>query len=366
MTPNPIRVGIVGLSARGGWAASAHVPALAALDEFELRGVAASSEESAAAAGRRYGAPLAFSSPGELAEHDQIDLVVVAVRVPHHLELVVAALEAGKIVYCEWPLGRNVAEAEQMAALAAQRGARSVAGLQARSAPTFRYLKDLIAEGYVGEVLSTTVVASGRNWGASFRPGGEYMLQRSNGATLLSVPFGHTADVLTMVLGEFTELKAMLGFRRTQARHAETGEIKAMNAEDQVAVIGTLQSGAVAALHFRGGMSRGTNFVWEINGIDGDLIVSLDFARPQFGSVTLLGARAAESEMSELTVPAHYHLVPSLAGHEHEQGYNVAHAYAQLHRDIQRSETTLPDFAHALSRHRLLERIERSAQNAAG
>jgi predicted dehydrogenase len=187
------------------------------------------------------------------------------------------------------------------------------------------------------------------------------MLERGNGATLLSVPFGHTVDVLAMVLGEFTELKATLGFRRTQARHAETGEIKPMNAEDQVAVIGTLESGAIAVLHFRGGLSRGTNFLWEINGTEGDLIITLDFARPQFGPVSLRGARGADTTPTELSPPARYRLVASLTGREHEMAYNVAHVYAQLHRDIERAETTLPDFAHALERHRLLDRIGRSA-----
>jgi predicted dehydrogenase len=51
----PIGVGIVGLSAAGGWAATAHVPALAALDGYQLRALSASSVESAAAAAERYG-----------------------------------------------------------------------------------------------------------------------------------------------------------------------------------------------------------------------------------------------------------------------------------------------------------------------
>ncbi|MBB4783041.1 hypothetical protein [Streptomyces rapamycinicus] len=42
-----------------------------------------------------------------------------------------------------------------------------------------------------------------------------------------------------------------------------------MTAEDQIAVTGTLESGAVAALRFRGGSSRATDFHWEINGAEG-------------------------------------------------------------------------------------------------
>jgi predicted dehydrogenase len=354
-------VGIVGLSASGGWAATAHVPALAALNTYELLGVAGSNLQSATAAGEKYGVPLRFANARELAEHDAIDLVVVAVKVPHHLELVRAALEAGKMVYCEWPLGRNLAEAEAMADLAARKGLRTVIGLQARAAPTFRYLRDLVADGYVGEVLSTSVVASGLNWGATFRPGGEYLLDRGNGATMLSVPFGHTVDVLTMVLGEFSELVATVALRRPEARHRETGEIQSMTAEDQVAVSGTLAGGAVASLHFRGGLSRGTNFLWEINGTDGDVQITQDFAHPQFGLVTLRAAHRDEPELTELAVPARYQLVSALDGRENEAAFNIAHNYAQLHDDVSSGNSTAADFAHAVRRHRLLSEIEHSA-----
>ena len=157
----PIGVGIVGLSAEGGWGASAHVPALAAVDDFRLVGLTASSKKSAAAAARKFGVPLALTDPVELAAHPDIDLVVVSVRVPLHRELILPALEAGAMVLSEWPLGNGLVEAEELADLAERQGVRTAVGLQARSAPVVRYLRDLVAEGYVGEVLSTSLVASG-------------------------------------------------------------------------------------------------------------------------------------------------------------------------------------------------------------
>jgi predicted dehydrogenase len=360
-----IGVGIIGLSAAGGWAASAHLPALAALDTFELRGLAASTAHSAAVAAEKYGVPLAFSSPRELAQDERIDLVVVAVKVPQHRELVLAALEAGKAVYCEWPLGRDLAEAQEIADAASSRNLRTAVGLQARSAPTFRYLRDLIADGYVGDVLGTSVIASGVNWGATIRPGGEYMLARENGATMLSVPFGHTVDALTMVLGEFEDVTATMGLRRSSTRQAVNGELLFTDVEDQIAVSGTLVNGAVASIHFRGGLSRGTNFLWEINGTDGDLQVTLG-APPiiQFATVSLRGGR--DGEMLPLSVPSEYELVSAFSGREGEPGYNVAHGYELLARDLAHGTQTTPDFAHALERHRLLDQIERSARTRYG
>ena len=78
-----------------------------ALPQFEIAAVCTARQESAEAAARHYGAPLAFSDPEKLARHPDVDLVTVSVKVPDHYGPVMAAIEAGKHVYCEWPLGRD-------------------------------------------------------------------------------------------------------------------------------------------------------------------------------------------------------------------------------------------------------------------
>lgn len=358
---SPIGVGVVGLSASGGWAANAHVPALAALEGYELRALSASSAGSAQAAGEKYGVPRTFGSAEELARCEEVDLVVVTVKVPHHRELVLPALEAGKTVLCEWPLGNGLAEAQELATAAEAKAVRSFVGLQGRSAPPIRYLRDLIAGGYVGDVLSTSIVASGRAWGATFGSGGEYLLDRDNGATMLTIPFGHTLDTFATVLGEFAEVNATTAVRRPWVGNTETGALAAMTAEDQVALTGTLQSGAVVSVHFRGGTYRGTNFRWEINGTEGDLVITGGTGHLQFGQVTLHGARGEQENVEELSVPADYDLVPGLIGHRNEMSYTVAHAYAQILADLTNGTQHVPNFAAAAGRQALLEEIQHSA-----
>jgi predicted dehydrogenase len=354
-----IGVGIVGLSAAGGWAANAHVPALAALDGFEVRALSASSADSARAAGERYGVPLAFGTAEELAARDEVDLVAVTVRVARHREPVLAAIRAGKAVYCEWPLARDLAEAEELAAAARASGVRTTIGLQGRSAPVLLHIRDLVAGGYVGEVLSTTIVASAGAWGATFQAREPYLLDRDSGNTLLNVAAGHVTDALAMCLGEFRELNAVVANRRKQSRNADTGELAPMTTDDQIAVAGVLESGAVASLHFRGGDSPATGLYWEINGTDGDLVITGDWGYVHLGPVAVRGRRG-DAPLADLPVPDRYVLVPSLAGHEGEPPYNVAHAYARL--------DAAPTFEDAVRRHRLLDRIVRAArsQSAAG
>ena len=350
-----VGVGIVGLSAAGGWAASAHVPALAALDGYELRALSASSEESARAAGEQYGVPRTVGTAEELAARDEVDLVVVTVRVAKHREPVLAALRASKPVYCEWPLGVDLAEAEELSAFAAERGVRTAVGLQGRSAPVVRYLRDLVADGYVGQVLSTSVIASAGGWGETFQAREPYLLDRNSGNTMLNVAAGHVTDAVATCLGDFAELNAVMANRRSQARNEDTGELAPMTTDDQIAVAGVLESGAVASLHFRGGDSPATGLYWEVNGTECDLVVTGDWGYVHLGPVTVRGARHGEGTLVELPVPARYVLVPELAGHEGEPPYNLAHAYARL--------ADAPTFADAVVRHRLLDRIVRAAQS---
>src|SRR5207302_9963353 len=151
-------VGIIGVSADRGWAATAHIPALRALPNYEIRALSAHSAESARAAGKEFGVSALFSDHVQMVIQPDIDLIAVTVRVPHHRELVSAAIAAGKAVYCEWPLGRELDDARAMAALAAEKNVRTVIGLQARQAPAIEFVQELLRDGYVGEVLSTTMV----------------------------------------------------------------------------------------------------------------------------------------------------------------------------------------------------------------
>jgi len=75
-------------------------------------------------------------------------------------------------------------------------------------------VRDLIAQGYVGEVLSTTLIGSGMGWGPSVEPFNAYLNDKKNGATMLSIAIGHAADALCRCLGEVRELSATMTVRR--------------------------------------------------------------------------------------------------------------------------------------------------------
>ena len=356
-------VGIIGVSPGRGWAATAHIPALRALpNHYEIVALSAHSAESARAVGEAFGVTRVFSDHEHLVTRPDIDVVAVTVKVPHHRELVSAALAAGKAVYCEWPLGLDLDDARAMATLAAKQGVRTVVGLQARQAPAIEFVQQLLRDGYVGEVLSTTMVGVSVAGDALVQPNA-YMLDKTNGANLLTVPFGHSLDILSYVLGEFADLSAVSDVRRPLITIEETGEQIVKTAADQIAVIGTLTSGATASIHIREAVAGGTGFLWEINGTDGTLRLTADAALPEIFPLTVAGA-AGRNVPAELAVPmALTQKWPTLTSLQGAPAFNVGRAYAAFAADIDNGTRTVPDFAAAVRRHEVIAAIERAASS---
>ena len=164
MAETKIRVGVIGANAQYGWGMRAHLPALLALPEYELTAVCTAHPETAEESAKQYGARLAFHDYQEMVQHPEIDLVSVAVKAPMHYDMVMATLGAGKHIYCEWPLGANLDEAEEMAALANDKGVKHMVGLQARCDPALLRLQELLSEEYLGEVLSCPRPPWSRMW----------------------------------------------------------------------------------------------------------------------------------------------------------------------------------------------------------
>ena len=85
-----IGVGMVGVTPNRGFSSIAHMPALQALPDFEVVAVCTTRQETAEAAAKHYGARWAFADPAQLAQHPDVDLVTVCVKVPDHFAPVIS------------------------------------------------------------------------------------------------------------------------------------------------------------------------------------------------------------------------------------------------------------------------------------
>ncbi|MGW4840375.1 Gfo/Idh/MocA family protein [Streptomyces globisporus] len=355
-----IGVGIIGASSARGWGGIAHVPALQALDAFQIRAVSTTRMESANATARRLGADLAFDTHEALVGRPEVDLVVVAVKVPDHEQIVSDALAAGKMVYCEWPLARNLAEAEALEGFARERRLRTVVGLQGGLHPPVLFLRDLIAQGVIGKPLSTSIRAhlADDMWVGRYDPPVEYMAHAKNGATLLSIMLGHGLEPLARVLGTFESLSAVVANQRGDGVRLSDGASLPKDAPDEIVVAGVLEGGIVTSLHYSAGQSTGSAMVWEIQGAEGSVRVESASGYLHFTDFTITLRRGSEPVQVIQAPPAH--AAPDLQLDAPAAG--VARLYAQFAADLRDGTADAPDFAVALDRHRVLEAITRNAE----
>jgi predicted dehydrogenase len=336
-----IRPGIVGATVTqggSGWGANAHVPALHLLPDYTLQAVCTAHEDTAQASKAKFDAVHAFHDIDAMAQHPEIDLVTVCVRVPGHKDLVMAGLRAHKAVFCEWPLGATLAEAQEMATFAKARGLKTIVGLQARSDPTLMYARDLI-------VISQQVLerGAGRIWQGD----------RTNGANTLTIAGGHALDGLCYVLGEFDALAARLATRITAWKSTETGQDVPVDAPDTISVAGVLQSGAEVSVHVAAIPFHPSGTRLEIYGRDRTMVISAPGAF-NIGPNVLYAAKG-NAPLAELPVPDQYTLVPE------GPPRNVAQAYKRAAHAFTAGTGFEVDFDLAVTRHTLLDAIERSA-----
>ena len=354
-----IRVGIVGADAKGqGWAPLSHLPALNVLPDYEIAAICTAHADTAAAAAAKYGVKRAFHDYNAMVREPDIDVVSVVVRAPAHHDVVIAALDAGKHVYCEWPLGVNLAEAEAMAGLAQRKRVCAMVGLQARGDSTIRYLRSLIDDGYVGDVLAVNMTMF--TGGVLERPKSRlWDRDRRLGVSALTVRGIHTMDALCWCLGDFIELSAKVVTQVKQWRVTETDELVDVDAPDNVMINGVLESGAIASVHVGAVPYSASGWRMEIYGRKGTLRVDSQGA-PQRDANRLQGARDGGS-LAPLPVPASYTEVPE--GMPIGPPRNVGHLYLRLARAIRAGTKVEPDFNLAVRRHRLIDAIQRSSDS---
>lgn len=335
----------------------AHVPAIRGLaDELELAAVCTSRPESAAAAAKAYGVARAFHDVAELAASPDVDAVAVVVRAVHHHEAVLAALRAGKHVYCEWPLGTSLQQTRELAAIASERGVVTAVGLQGRFTPALRYLKELVDEGWLGELLSVDVSAVVA--GSTEAPSqAAWESERQKGAHFFNVTGGHTIDTLQFCCGAIERVSARVTTQMRRVRFADTGQIATVETPDTLLFVGELRGGA--AVSYRGVTvtTRAPGWRMELHGTKGTLVASTP-VMPQITPIELRGARGSD-ELTVLAVPPRLDAIPpNIVG----PARNVAGLYRAFARAIEERAAFKPDFGHAVAVHELLESLVRSSQ----
>jgi predicted dehydrogenase len=326
--------------------------------DVELTAVCTTRADSAEAARQAYGARLAFDDYRKMIASPEIDAVAVVVRVPSHYAPAKAALDAGKHVYCEWPLGRTTAEAMELAALAKARWLVTAVGLQARVNPALLHMKELVEAGFVGELMAVHV--SLLREGVLSRPSNRtWQRDAGLGANTLTIANGHTVDAMRFVAGDFGRLSAVVATQAKQWLDTGTGAMLDVTSPDNVLLCGRLANGAVASVHIAAIPFAGSGYRMEVYGRDGTLVAMGDDS-PQLSEVFLHGAKGGNT-LALMTVPER--LIFAAPGVPAGEAANVGRMYTLFAQAIHGGGSRQPTFETAVELHRLIDDIKQASDN---
>jgi len=349
-----IRTGLIGV---GNWAEYGHLPALKLLPQYELTAVHSRDIAKANALAQRHGIRYALDSVEALVHHPEVDFVVVLNTAPQHEATVRAAIAAGKDVYCEWPLTPSKAVSQELKELADKAGVRHIAGLQRRLNPDYRYVRDLLKDGYIGELRSVRLHISVEYFQRERKAALHFTIPPENFSSLLSIYGGHYFDALFTMLGHPESISALAVNQFPEVTLIETGEVLKHTTADQVIVNGSFANGAVLTAHIEAGKRNNYGMQLDITGTKGDIKI---WNTTSFGNAfNMIEAAQGDSQpMRMLKVPPRYNWLPEndLGGSQLE----LANLYAAYAKDVGDGTRLAPGFADALRMHELIDAIEES------
>ncbi|WP_433680271.1 Gfo/Idh/MocA family protein [Nocardia sp. CA-119907] len=322
-----------------------------------LTAVATTNQASADRAAIAHGARHAFADAGELIAHPEVDLVVVSVKASGHAAVIRAALDAGKHVVSEWPLGVDADEAGELTETATAAGVVHAVVLRGHHSPSARFVADLLADGRIGTLESVALVAEGAPWGGSrIWPNLVFGLDPSEGTTILTIMAGHFLAALERVAGPLTDVSARLPRTHDRVLVAGTEQTVPNATPSHVLLHGLLAGGATASVTVHGGNGPARDgFVLELVGSNATLTATP--AQP--GTFIHWGDWDIRIGDEALAVPDTYRTVP--AGVRSGPPANIAALYQEVAQAIAQARQPHPSFETALRHHRLLAAIEQSA-----
>ncbi|MFE2869589.1 Gfo/Idh/MocA family protein [Embleya sp. NPDC059259] len=349
-----IRVGVVGAS---GWASGTHLPALVRLPQFRVTAVATTNRASAERVAAEHGVSHALTDAAALAAHPEVDLVVVSVKAPAHAEVITAALEHGKHVVSEWPLGVDVDQARELAAAADAAGVRHAVVLQGHHSPDARFVADLLADGRIGRLEAAVMVADGDPFGGATIPAElAWTLDPAGGTSILPIMAGHFLATLERIAGPLTEVSARLPGAGEPVRIAGTTEDVVNRNPRHVLLQGRLAGGAETSVAVLGGdrPSR-VGFSIRLVGTGGTLAI----APRRRGEYLHWTDWDIDLDGEAVAVPDAYRTAPP--GIPPGPATRIAALYQEFARALAEQRRPRPDFADAVRQHAVLAAIRRSA-----
>ncbi len=200
-----------------------------------------------------------------------IDLIDIASPNDTHAEIAVAAAQAGKMLLCEKPLARNVAEGERMVAAVEKAGVPSMVWYNYRRIPAVTLAKQLIDEGRLGRIFHYRAKFL-QDWTISKDlPQGGQALWRLDvnvaGSGVTGDLLAHCIDTAIWLNGQIDRVTAMTETFIKERKHNLTGKVEPVGIDDASAFLARFKNGSLATFEAtRYARGHKALYTLEING----------------------------------------------------------------------------------------------------
>lgn len=289
----PIGVAVVGT----GFGVLTHVPGYRACRDVKVLALVGRQPEKTRRLAAELGIPHAATRLEEILELPGLDLVSIATPNGNHASESIAALEAGKHVVVDKPMGLNTAEAEAMKAVADRMGLINVVNTELRFNPTRRQLKALVDDGYLGRLYHFSVSSyhdyRSRPWG--WKDTEQAGIIRGHGS--------HMVDLVRWLFGDVESVVGGVVETLIPERPDQGGKLQPVHCDDFASFVVRMANGAIGSFLFstmavRPSLNPSFEPAYmrlEAFGERGSLVLDLDDR--------LYGARPGQAEWTEFTQP---------------------------------------------------------------
>ena len=350
MAETPIRVGVVGT----GFGQKVHIPGLQAHHRTEVVAVYHRDLEKARAIAAAHGIPQACDTVESLVALPEVDAVTVATPPFLHHSQAKTVLTAGKHLLLEKPTALSGAEAEEIAALAQQRGLIATMDFEFRYVPAWQRLAELLAEGYVGDLrfVNLTWTVPGR---ADPSRAWNWYSQRDQGGGALGAFASHSFDYITWLFGPIQRLCARLSTAISHRPDA-AGVLQPVDADDTCSLILDLANGAPCQVAISSVTYAGRGHWVEVYGDRGTLVLGSDNLKDYVHGFRLWGSQGGAA-LEELPIPDRLQFPSTYPDGRIAPFVRVVNHWVN---DIDRGEATVPSIVEGVRSQHLMDLAHQS------
>ena len=370
MSKPKLRVGMVGY----GFMGRTHSNAFSSVGQFfdlprapELAVICARDEGRAKAFADQWGYGAVETDWRRLIERDDVDLIDIASPNDTHKDIAIAAAQAGKMVMCEKPLGRNSAESEAMVAAVEKAGVANMVWYNYRRVPAVTLAKQLIDEGRLGRIFHYRAKFL-QDWtiSADLPQGGEGLWRLDKavaGSGVTGDLLAHCIDTAMWLNGGIDSVSGMTETFVKERQHTLTGKVEKVGIDDACAFLARFSNGSLATFEAtRYARGHKALYTFEINGEHASIFWDLhDLHRLEYFDHSDEG-RVRGWRSVHITDGDHPYMdkwwVPGLQiGYEHSFIHQAADFIAGLE-----GEAAAPTFRDALATDMVTDAVLKSAE----